>query len=70
MSGTSWNDMTQEQRLELIRNPWFDVAMPILFCAVLVAAILILMTYIPSDKKSADALNESQSKKPDEGEKG
>lgn len=68
MSGTSWNDMTQEQRLELLRNPWFDVAMPILFCAVFVAAMLILMTYIPGDKKSPDHRHKQQSDKPDQRE--
>ena len=51
MTGPSWNDLTPEQRIELLRNPYFDVAMPILFCVVFVAAILILMTYIPKDPK-------------------
>ena len=43
----SWDDMTPEQRLELLRNPWFDIAMPILFLAVFLAACFILMNYIP-----------------------
>ena len=51
MTGPSWNDLTPEQRIELLRNPYFDEAMPILFCVVFVAAILILMTYIPKDPK-------------------
>lgn len=45
----SWDEMAPEQRIELLRNPWFDIAMPILFCAVFVAAYFILMTYIPKD---------------------
>lgn len=70
MSGPSWNDMTPEQRLELLRNPWFDVVMPILFCAVFVAAMLILMTYIPRDPPSPHHLHKQQSNKPEAGEEG